>query len=216
MAKHRLVISVTGGVVEDVLTDAPELEVILCDWDVDAVADPDIPQVVQVRNRGSEHACWVAPFATAPLPSSPYSLVGAALLQAGFADLPQRQGSALSDRELATVLAALRYWQNDLAVDGVESVIGGAHFQEHEPLNVDEIDGLCEQFNRDGDGPSEQCECQQPGCFHSGVPGILAHAEAGQAPPDAGVERCDLCQLYPSDAEARVELARLGIIAATT
>ena len=32
MPKHRLVNSVTGAAVDDVFTDAPELEVVLCDW----------------------------------------------------------------------------------------------------------------------------------------------------------------------------------------
>ena len=50
----------------------------------------------------------------------------------------------LSDRELATVLAALRYWQQDLAEnDGPIS----EHFDEHTPLTVEEIDDLCERLN---------------------------------------------------------------------
>jgi hypothetical protein len=50
----------------------------------------------------------------------------------------------LTDRELATVLAALRYWQQDLAEnDGPIS----EHFADVTPLSVEEIDDLCERLN---------------------------------------------------------------------
>lgn len=54
----------------------------------------------------------------------------------------------LTDRELATVLAALRYWQQDLAEnpDGPIS----EHFESHSPLTSDEIDALCERLNTKG------------------------------------------------------------------
>jgi len=51
-----------------------------------------------------------------------------------------------TDRELATVLAALRYWQHDLAEnDGPIS----EHFAQETPLSVEEIDDLCERLNLD-------------------------------------------------------------------
>lgn len=58
-----------------------------------------------------------------------------------------------SNRELATVLAALRFWQNGgmrgaSCDDGIDDIAtnGGAL----EPLNVDEIDALCERLNCGG------------------------------------------------------------------
>jgi hypothetical protein len=46
----------------------------------------------------------------------------------------------LSNREVAQVLAALRNWQTDsLNEDLVEAFAG--HFEEHEPLSDEEIDG---------------------------------------------------------------------------
>jgi hypothetical protein len=49
-----------------------------------------------------------------------------------------------TERELATMLAALRYWQQDLAEsDGPIS----EHFNEYPPLTVEEIDELCEWLN---------------------------------------------------------------------
>ena len=53
----------------------------------------------------------------------------------------------LSDRELATVLAALRYWQQDLADNEEEGPICQEHFEEVTPLSVAEIDELCERLN---------------------------------------------------------------------
>ena len=50
----------------------------------------------------------------------------------------------LTERELATVLAALRYWQQDLAEN--EGPIS-EHFAEVTPLSVEEIDDLCERLN---------------------------------------------------------------------
>lgn len=52
----------------------------------------------------------------------------------------------LSCRELATVLAALRYWQRDLE-SADELFDGGGHFADHVPLSAAEIDELCERLN---------------------------------------------------------------------
>lgn len=51
----------------------------------------------------------------------------------------------LTLRELATVLATLRYWQQDLAATD-ELIDGEAHFDEHAPLSVEQIDQLCERL----------------------------------------------------------------------
>lgn len=60
--------------------------------------------------------------------------------------------------------------------------------------------------------PSEEvcCDCQLPGFFCSGVPGIVAHVENGRLSPTAKVERCDACQRYPSDEAALAKLRELG------
>jgi hypothetical protein len=52
----------------------------------------------------------------------------------------------LSERELATVLAALRYWQEEMSPhDNAASC--SEHFGEVEPLTADEIDDFCERLN---------------------------------------------------------------------
>lgn len=52
----------------------------------------------------------------------------------------------LSDRELATALAALRQWQMDWEADPVE-MVESVHFQVVTPLTSKEIDDLCKRLN---------------------------------------------------------------------
>lgn len=52
----------------------------------------------------------------------------------------------------------------------------------------------------EGTLPPSPCDCELPGVFNSGVPGILARLEDGRIARE--VERCDLCQCYPSDEAA--------------
>jgi len=52
----------------------------------------------------------------------------------------------LTSRELATVLAALRYWQRDLE-SADEIFDSGDHFVDQLPLTAAEIDELCERLN---------------------------------------------------------------------
>jgi hypothetical protein len=56
-----------------------------------------------------------------------------------------------------------------------------------------------------------RCDCELPGLFRTGVPGILARVENGRLVPGAKVERCDLCQQYPSDEAALAKLRELGV-----
>jgi len=184
----------------------------------------------------------------------------------------------LDERQLATVLAALRYWQQDLLADRDHDGEGpiSDFFAEHEPLSADEIDTLCEYLNSGDDeverpvgyvlwdhdarqlvgtavyqdygaaadaatalpdvlvvpfyvtsvsshgdsvesnppsdaGGPEPCDCEQPGLFFSGVPGIIARLEHGWLPIGVDVERCDACQRYPSDEAALAHLRELGM-----
>jgi hypothetical protein len=54
----------------------------------------------------------------------------------------------LAGRDLATILAALRYGQQDLAANEDQSPISPEHFHDQlTPLTVEEIDNLCERLN---------------------------------------------------------------------
>jgi hypothetical protein len=57
-----------------------------------------------------------------------------------------------------------------------------------------------------------RCDCELPGFFCCGVPGILAHLKGRRVAPGAKVERCDQCQRYESDEAARHKLIELGIL----
>ena len=52
----------------------------------------------------------------------------------------------LSEREVAQLLAALRNWQTDGLNEDLADAFAG-HFEDHAPLDDDEIDGLCERLN---------------------------------------------------------------------
>jgi hypothetical protein len=60
--------------------------------------------------------------------------------------------------------------------------------------------------------PDDKCDCESPGFFCSGAPGILAHMEDGRLAEGAGVERCDLCERYPTDQAAMEEMRRRGLV----
>jgi hypothetical protein len=55
--------------------------------------------------------------------------------------------SELTDRELATVLAALRFWQDEMGPHPHASGCYPEHFDGIEPLDAQEIDDLCDRLN---------------------------------------------------------------------
>lgn len=52
-----------------------------------------------------------------------------------------------STTDQATILAALRYWQNDLDHIDPDELKGYGHFTNDNPLNAEQIDDLCERIN---------------------------------------------------------------------
>lgn len=60
--------------------------------------------------------------------------------------------SLLSDRELATTLAALRHWQRAVPEKDARSY-SPLHFKSVQPLLKLEIDALCEKLNRNDTRP---------------------------------------------------------------
>ncbi len=53
----------------------------------------------------------------------------------------------ITTQELATILAALRCWQQTLEAHGVSAVDGEGFFEVEKPLNPYDIDDLCERLN---------------------------------------------------------------------
>jgi hypothetical protein len=70
------------------------------------------------------------------------------------------QHVSLTDRELATVLAALRHWQEDQKdfdppLDQDPAPWLGMYFAEHEPLTSRQVDALCERLNTSASEPGD-------------------------------------------------------------
>ncbi len=53
----------------------------------------------------------------------------------------------LEEGELATVLAALRFWQDNIGAEERAELIGFGHFTECNPLYSTQINQLCERIN---------------------------------------------------------------------
>jgi hypothetical protein len=84
--------------------------------------------------------------------------------------------------------------------EGVIELLNSIADQAHDRHSID-----CLLVDED----DTRCECEKQGFFFSGIPGILAHMENGRLAKDAKVNRCDLCQRYPSDAAAFEKLREL-------
>ena len=85
----------------------------------------------------------------------------------------------VSPSEHATILAALRYFQDEFQTAQPGDLVPlFPQFESAAPLTAAEIDSLCERLNMpepaEGDEP---CDCEGEGFFHAGVPGILAHLQ---------------------------------------
>jgi hypothetical protein len=150
MKKSQIVISVYGGVVQDVFSAIADVAIVLVDWDIEE-SDPADRGIVRLTWDGRDCLVHVSQFAAEPIESMAGTDVGNAI------------------RVALTQPAA-----PDVAVD--------------------------------------HCECEEPGVFQCGVPGILAQIQNGRLAPDATVERCDLCQRYPTDEAALAKLRELGMV----
>jgi hypothetical protein len=103
----------------------------------------------------------------------------------------------LNNRELATVLAALRYWQRGLT-DVVRAE--AEHFDNCEPLTDPEIDALCERLNF-GDTSEPQAKPYVIITVSGGV------ADVGQCPPTVDLDIIDYDNIEASPKEAAENLS---------
>ena len=96
-------------------------------------------------------------------------------------------------------------------LEGLVAMLDEIADQAHDRFGID-----CLQEATDADAKEisddTRCDCEQPGYFCSGVPGILAHVENGRVSPSTEVERCDLCERYPSNEAAREKLSELDLL----
>ena len=61
----------------------------------------------------------------------------------------------LTLRELATTLAALRHWQQQLQREGITFADGFPQFSDETPLSIEEVDNLCDLLNE----ADTRCDC---------------------------------------------------------
>lgn len=149
LPKPKIVLNISGGVLQDVFSSDPAATVMLCDWDCEGCSPSDDGVVEIPGGRGGTQLARVAEYPVLPLTDLAGTETEAALKAAGLD------------------------WRTD-------------------------------------DEDDDRCECEKPGFFCSGVPGILAHMENGRLAEGAVVNRCDLCQRYPSDDAAFEKLRGLG------
>jgi hypothetical protein len=142
-----VVVSVFGGCVQDVFTSEPGRPVVVLDWDTEGV-EPTAPNIFAIENQfGGEELVNVWRTFTSTFPDSESSDVGKALTAARIL-LPAAdvQSTQLTDRELASVLAALRHWQESLEDD--DSLPDRfPQFDAIPPLSLPEIERLCVRLN---------------------------------------------------------------------
>jgi hypothetical protein len=89
---------------------------------------------------------------------------------------------------------------DEVLLDGIVELTDEIADQAHDRHGID-----CLLVDED----HTRCECEKAGFFYSGIPGILAHMENGRLAKGAKVNRCDLCQRYPSDEMALEKLREL-------
>ena len=112
------------------------------------------------------------------------------------------------DPDAGTLLTTRTYDGYDEAVEDASQVDDVLVL----PLEFEELHAqpTLEDADNVDDENHVRCECEKAGHFCSGVPGILAHMENGRLAEGAEVNRCDLCQRYPSDEAAFEKLRELG------
>jgi hypothetical protein len=116
---------------------------------------------------------------------------------------PAPTAFALYDHDLCELASRQVYWDHAEAVAEADRMNNVIVIQLPIELNAGQSDPADEE--------SQLCDCQSPGRFYSGVPGILACVVNGRLVTGAQVERCDGCQRYEPDDAALARLIDLGI-----
>lgn len=105
------------------------------------------------------------------------------------------ESPAFTDRELATVLAALRQWQRDtpkmLPFEPGDDRTD-THFEDHLPLTVEEIDDLCERINcrnsKANDDPIVVEDDDLGDCERCGKPATTENLEGEELCSECGAD----------------------------
>ncbi|MFH1265217.1 MAG: hypothetical protein ABIK89_05775 [Planctomycetota bacterium] len=200
-----------GGLVQHVYSSDLRADVVVVDLDTES-SDPGDPDIVEVtNNKGKSVLVAVAEYPAEKLEALSGTLTKAALRAAGL----QRFIEAAPVSTMMKRYVLYDFDADELAASMVYDTYAEAADDASQFDNVLVIPLVIEGVTIGGGEPEEEdepCECEKPGYFCSGVPGILAHVESGRLAQGGKVERCDLCQRYPSDAAALEKLRELGCV----
>lgn len=211
----KIVLNLSGGVLQDVFGSDSAIAVTLVDWDVEGCSPSDSNIVELPDVRGGTHPASVAEYPVWPLEQLAGTETEAALKAAGLALAPSADRTVtrrwvLYRIDTNSVLTTRTYESYDEAAEDASQVEDILVL----PLELEELHA--QPAVEDGDTVNElkhtRCECEEPGHFCSGVPGILAHMENGSLTKGTQVNRCDLCRRYPSDEAAFEKLRELGLV----
>ncbi len=199
----KIVLNVSGGVVQEVFGSPSDAEIVCVDWDTEG-CDPARDGTFEIVNdNGRTQQAAVIQHHVFPLEELSGMDVGKALEKAGLGQWLKEPPKIETGRYILYDFDA-----DDLATTNVYDDHAEAVEDASQLDNVIVMPLVFEQ--QTPAGPEDECDCEKPGYFCSGVPGILAHIESGRLAPGAKVERCDLCRRYPSDEAAAEKLRELG------
>lgn len=199
----QIIISLRHGSLREVFCSDPTAAVFVVAWDFET-ADSAAVSISQGHDTLYAHVQRAVVQPLHHLIGSDIEAALAAAESASPSDSPPVSSPGMSLRERATVVAALRWWQ--------ESVLQDSTLPERFPqliglhaLSLDEGNCLCNRLTT----LPEPCQCELPGPFRSGVPGIVAAVANGRLVPGAKVERCDVCRRFATDELAYQHLVDL-------
>jgi len=145
----EIVFSVSGGIVESVSCSQPAI-VTVVDWDAEPL-EFDVPGFVSVIGEHGPARAYVSRSGV-PSVEDEHPLDAQAIALAEERGIIPRVDQmtvcgAVPTQDLATVLAALRYWQIALEQSGGAITQRFPHFKRADPLASIEVEQLCERLN---------------------------------------------------------------------
>ena len=199
----QIVISLRQGSLRGVYSSDPGTEAFVVRWENESAESASLT-VSQGDDTIHAHVQRAAVRPLHHVIGSDIEAALAAAESAGPTDSPPLSFPGLSIRERATVVAAIRWWQESVVQDSTLP----SRFPQLNGLNVlslDEGNCLCNRLTP----LAEPCECELPGPSWPGVPGISAAVSDGQSATAGKVEPRDAWRRFATDEMAYQHLTGL-------